>query len=199
MSGQFITVPREVINQIIQGVRIQKKINEIPLWDNQNDPVFPGTKVTLMIASSFMFYEAHEKLWGYPIPWRNVPLFNTHADELFLRDSMWRDSLETRRCIIPTQGFVEYHQSEDLIRPQTGKHPKQQYLFESPDSPYLFIAGIYEAGFFSMMTTKANKHVAPIKDKMPLVLKEEEFNTWIMGDYATLFNRDDIELTCKKV
>ncbi|MDR1359009.1 MAG: SOS response-associated peptidase family protein [Coriobacteriales bacterium] len=111
---------------------------------------------------------------------------------------MWTESLAHRRCIVPTFGFFEPHQSETFINPRTGKANKQRYFFSEPSSPVLFIAGIHAGDRFSLMTTEPNDIMRPIHNRMPVVLRQEELDTWLYGDYLSLANRSSVVLLARK-
>jgi putative SOS response-associated peptidase YedK len=61
------------------------------------------------------------------------------------------------------------------------------------------MAGIYEDAYFSVMTTAPNKWIKDIHRRMPVVLRSNELDVWLNGDYPKLINRDDIELISSKV
>lgn len=104
----------------------------------------------------------------------------------------------SRRCVVPTFGFYEPHQSETFINPRSGKPNKQSYHFASPESPVTFIAGIYENDRFSLMTTEPNAIMRPIHKRMPVVLEPRELHTWLYGDYLSLAERSSVELWASK-
>ncbi len=85
---------------------------------------------------------------------------------------LFRDSVQTRRCAIPATGFYEW--SAD----------KRKYLFRLPDAQALYLAGIYEQRQderrYCILTTKANESVRGIHPRMPVVLRREEIDGWIM-------------------
>ena len=112
---------------------------------------------------------------------------------------MWDESIKHRRCIIPSFGFFEPHKTDTHLSPKTGKPIKDLYFFQNPDSDVVWMAGIYEDDYFSIMTTSPNKWIKSIHRRMPVVLRTEELETWFNGDYSTLIDRDKIELINHKV
>ena len=86
---------------------------------------------------------------------------------------MFRRSLTTMRCVIPSSGFFEWS--------HTG--PKIKYQFNLPDSPTLFMAGLYqdfgEERRFVIITTSANDSMIEVHNRMPVVLQEAERNAWL--------------------
>jgi len=136
--------------------------------------------------------------WGFEVSWSKQVVFNTRFDTALKPGSnMWADSLAQRRCLVPTLGFFEPHQSETFINPRTGKDSKQQYLFKRPGAAILLLAGIYdqEQARFSVMTTAPNRLMQPIHQRMPVVLRPAETAIWLAGNYETLADRSAVELT----
>lgn len=66
---------------------------------------------------------------------------------------------------------------------------KEKNIFKKTDTPVLLMAGCYkwyeDGGHFVILTTEANPSVFPIHGRMPLVLKREEIEEWILNDRST--------------
>jgi putative SOS response-associated peptidase YedK len=91
----------------------------------------------------------------------------------------FRQSIHTRRCIVPASGFFEWTTTP------TGKTP--HYVTMRDGSPLAF-AGIWESWKTSegenietcaILTTSANCLMAPIHDRMPVILHQTEFELWL--------------------
>lgn len=103
-------------------------------------------------------------------------IVNSRDDKLDGR--MWRESFESRRCLIPAASFFEWVS-------RRGK--KVPLAFERPDRSWIWIAGIWEDSGknrkqFSMITTPPNPTVEPVHDRMPAVLPEDGINRYLDGD-----------------
>lgn len=200
MCGHFILVPRDVIDLIIREIEIDNHINTLPDWPARRIDAYPQSIVPLIVPDSTGHFAAREMQWGYPVPWKSGVVFNTRAETaLGEKRRMWQDSLLNRRCIVPSFGFFEPHHSEKTISPKTGKEIKRQYQFDMPGGGLLFMAAIYEADHFSLMTTTPNASVSPVHNRMPIVLREEELRTWLSDDFEKMFDRSTLELIAKPV
>lgn len=207
MCNRFIMVPQDVVDEIVREIEAGyaldalpdwRALNPVPDWPAQKQSAYPRSEVPVILPQEGRLGSQVMK-WGYEVPWSKGVIFNTRCDTAMRPGSnMWAESLRSRRCIVPTFGFFEPHQSETLTDPRTGKERRQQYLFTLPGSPVLFIAGIYEGGSFSLMTTEPNASVMPVHDRMPLVLREGETGTWLNGDFPSLFDRGAIPLRAEK-
>jgi putative SOS response-associated peptidase YedK len=93
--------------------------------------------------------------------------------------SVFREAFKRRRCIVPCDAFYEWQAVAD------GKQP---YAISRADGTPLALAGLWEgwrdpAGevlrTFTIMTTTANATMAPIHNRMPVILEEEDWRTWL--------------------
>lgn len=141
-------------------------------------PGYPG----LVVANG----ELRSMAWGYPLvlkgkngqPLKPKPVNNTRADKL---DSfMWRDSFAKRRCLIPVSTFAEA---------EGPKGAMTRTWFSLPDQPVFAAAGIWRDSaewgpVFSMVMTDASASVAPVHNRMPVILQPEQWDEWTAGPPA---------------
>ena len=110
--------------------------------------------------------------WGYPGFNGKGVIINARS-ETAAEKPMFRNSMVSRRCIIPSTGFYEW--SHD------GK--KQKYQFNLPDMQSLYMAGLYSEfngqQCFIILTTEANQSMAEIHSRMPVVLNQTETALWL--------------------
>jgi len=135
--------------------------------------------------------------WGFP-HWKNSSVIINARSETAAEKNMFRKPLRERRCIVPSGGFYEWSR-------KPGRKLKDKYLFRSPGDHMIYMAGIigtfkdlsgekYNA--FAILTTAANNSVAPIHDRMPVLLEKNEFDSWINDDTFMyhVINRNSKEL-----
>ena len=119
---------------------------------------------------------AEQMRWGFPGFEKGKLLINARAETALERPT-FRESVQDRRCIIPARGFYEWNKS------------KEKFTFERKGTPVLFMAGCYNRyegqERFVILTTEANSSVAPIHNRMPLILEPEELKDWVLDDQAT--------------
>jgi putative SOS response-associated peptidase YedK len=102
----------------------------------------------------------------------------------------YRKAFERRRCLIPADGFYEW-------RAIPGRKVKQPYFIANVHREPMAFAGLYEvwrdravadAAWIrscTIVTTAANEKLAPIHERMPVVLAEAAWSEWLDPD-----NRD---------
>lgn len=111
----------------------------------------------------------------------------------------FRSAFRERRCLIPVAGFYEW-------REESGK--KQPYLFSRADDLPLVFAGLWDRWqgqdeafiSFTILTTEPNRTVAPYHNRMPVVLADAEYDSWLSTGSTDLLDPcpDDL-LACRKV
>ena len=85
--------------------------------------------------------------------------------------------------------------TEKIESEKAGRQVRRQYLFRLPGARAFLLAAVREGDWFSVVTTAPNANVAPIHDRMPLVLGPGESSVWLGPDFASLSNRDAVRLS----
>lgn len=104
---------------------------------------------------------------------------NARSESALTRPA-FRDAFESRRCVVPADGFFEW----------TGpKDNRQPVWFHAPDEGLLLFAGLHESWrnpqdgewrrTFTILTTSANDIVAPVHDRMPVILPRDVVADWL--------------------
>lgn len=168
---------------------------------NVGEEVYPGYP-GLVVARG----ELRSMVWGFPLvlkgkngqPLKPRPVNNARADKL---DSfMWRYSFQERRCLIPLTAFAEA---------EGEKGAKTRTWFTLPDQEVFAVAGLWRGSeadpgghpsewgpAYTMVMTEACQHVADVHDRMPVILRRDDWADWLDGapDKAGLLCRPYPEL-----
>ncbi|ANM11340.1 MULTISPECIES: SOS response-associated peptidase [unclassified Rhizobium] len=125
--------------------------------------------------------------WGLVPSWMDRPHRQppVHARrEDIASNELFRDAYRSRRCLIPISGFFEWL---DI----TGSAKKQPYAIAMRDRSMFALAGIWEVWrhpvgidirSFAVVTCPANEMMATIHDRMPVVLRPEDYQRWLSAD-----------------
>lgn len=136
---------------------------------------------------------------GFQIDGKPNAVFNTRIESALEQLRLGRRSvakaLAESRCLVPVRAFYEGHMTEKVESERTGRPVRRQYLFRLPGARAFPLAAVREGDRFSIVTTRPNASVAPIHDRMPLVLGPGESSVWLGPDFANLSNRDAIRLS----
>jgi putative SOS response-associated peptidase YedK len=107
---------------------------------------------------------------------------------------VFRDALERKRCLVPADGFFEWKRSvEPAVGKSKGKGKGKGKVHKTPmfihpgDRKLFMFAGLWsraklpggELHSFTIITGPPNDLVAPIHDRMPVVLAREAWEKWL--------------------
>ena len=198
MCGRFSMLTYDEVLGTVRSIEFGVPFSPSPEWPARGRDAFPGSTVPLIISSEKNL-EVAELSWGYPVSWQKGVVFNTRIESALAGSGMWSESIQRRRCVVPTLGFYEPHRSETYRNIRTGRTSKQQYFFTNPRLPLVLLAGVFEEDHFSVVTTEPNESVSPIHDRMPLVLEQQDARGWLGVDFAELARRTPAALSVKPV
>lgn len=123
-------------------------------------------------------------------PWKARPLVNAKSEEA--RDKRtWSKPMAERRCLVPSTGFYEW------VRRGAGRYPLH---FRPVDGQVLTLGGIWtehkrgddRVACMAILTTGPNKTMAPVHDRMPVILGSGQWDRWL--DPTT--PADEIDALC---
>lgn len=119
--------------------------------------------------------------WGLIPSWVEDPdeiqhPINAKAETAAIKP-MFRHAYRTSRILIPADAFYEW-------MPRNGKQP---YLIKLKDDGPMGIGGLLECwhGYeteirtFTILTTNANLLMADISDRMPVIIRPEDYTAWL--------------------
>ena len=137
--------------------------------------------------------------WGFELDGKPNAVFNTRIESALeqLRPGgcgMWTKAITEGRCLVPVRAFYESHATEKVISEKTGRPVKRQYLFRLPGARAFLLSAVREGDRFSVVTTAPNASVAPVHNRMPLVLGPGESGVWLGPGFAGLADRGGITL-----
>jgi putative SOS response-associated peptidase YedK len=138
--------------------------------------------------------------WGLVPSWAKDPklgdrLINARSETVATTNS-YQNAFRKRRCIVPADAFYEWT-SKDKLTPEQkqAKVPRRPYLVHRRDGEPMAFAGLWEIWrddavedhdapdawlrTCTIITTRANDVVAPIHDRMPVMLAEDGWDTWL--------------------
>lgn len=141
--------------------------------------------------------------WGLVPSWAKDPkigarMINARWEEAADK-AAFRTAFAKRRCLVPADGYFEWYvplARRDGSGP--GRPPKQPYFIHRADGADLALAGLYEfwrpspEGEWlvtaSVLTTDSSGVLAPLHDRMPLVVDPSAYGAWL--DPGTAPGRD---------
>ena len=162
---------------VVADERLRKRFNIAP---TQEAPVVRATKdgarELAMLRWGLVPYWAKDLAVG-------TKMINARAEGVEAKPA-FRAAVEKRRCIVPATGFFEW---KGVAR------QKQPFAITLPDRHVFGFAGLWErwkpasgdpVETFTIVTTDANEAIAPIHDRMPVILPKAAEEQWLHGDPA---------------
>lgn len=121
--------------------------------------------------------------WGLIPSWSKDPaignrLINARSETAREKPS-FRNAFRRRRCLIPSSGFYEWQRRE---------RGKQPYFVRMRDGRLFAFAGLWDrwespdggaVETCTILTTSANAVLAPIHDRMPVILPKAMWEIWL--------------------
>lgn len=129
--------------------------------------------------------------WGLIPSWAKDPsighrMINARAETVAIKPS-YRTPFKRHRCLVPADGFYEWKLNPD------GKTKTPMRIRFKSEEPFA-MAGLWdhwtdkdgkEVRTFTIITTEANKLLAPIHERMPVILKPEDEDAWLDPESKT--------------
>ena len=178
MCGRYsFTLPPEAIRalfRVVTGLNLQPRYNIAP---TQAVPVI-GLEQDGQRALK-MFRWGLVPRWSKAMP-TGAPLINARAEGI-AGSRMFGDAFRKRRCLVPADGFYEWNKDKSL-------KDRRPWRVIDPDRRAFAFAGVWEPWrnpegeiirSFAIVTTSANERLAPIHDRMPVILKSEDEDAWL--------------------
>jgi putative SOS response-associated peptidase YedK len=123
--------------------------------------------------------------WGLLPSWvkdpKNFALLVNARGESVCEKPAYRAAMKRRRCLIPADGFYEW-------KSLGGR--KQPFFVHAKSGEPLAFAGLWETWTgpngeeletAAIVTTRANRTLEPIHDRMPVVVPPDAFDLWLDG------------------
>jgi putative SOS response-associated peptidase YedK len=126
---------------------------------------------------------------------------NARDDTVSSGKGMWASMRDKKRCVIPIEGFYEWQrlgENEKIklphyVEPDIPKDSAEDEKEEN-EPPLLLCAGLYDRATladpddasqtvdvwtFTIITTNNSKQIEFLHDRMPVILKPEDVDTWL--------------------
>jgi putative SOS response-associated peptidase YedK len=121
--------------------------------------------------------------WGLIPPWvkdpRNFTLLVNARAESVNEKPAFRNAMRRRRCLFPADGFYEWKDEGGRKRP---------YCVRPKDRQPIAFAGLWETWMgpngeemetAAIITSNANRELAPLHPRMPVVIPAHAFDMWL--------------------
>jgi len=178
MCGRYVLYGPEAT--LIENFEVRELPRLAPRYN-----IAPAADILVVLRGASSERIARVMRWGLVPAWAKDPaigarLNNARAETVDAKPA-FRSAFRSRRCLIPANGFYEWQAS-------AGPKARKQPWYVSPaGAPFFAFAGLMErwgpreAPLYTacIVTTEANALMAPIHDRMPVILAREAWNAWL--------------------
>lgn len=175
MCGRYGLVPSDWA-----GAGLAFGLGDVPAWPGSYNmaptQALPVVRQQSIRGVAFLIWGLIPP--GSPTP--KVPFSNINARaESIARRRVFREPFARRRCLVPASGFYEWQ--------STASKAKQPYWVHPPEGGLWAFAGVWERWgpsadvleSFAIITTEGNAVVAPIHDRMPVIIQADAYDAWL--------------------
>ena len=133
--------------------------------------VFPSNLVVTLRKEEENILTPEIMKWGFTGFKKGQLMINARAETVEEKKTFHQPFLHNR-CVFPMGGFYAWNEEKD------------KFMFSNKEK-IVYIGGFYRSHHDEktaesiIMTTEPNRTVAPIHDRMPLVLTEEQIEPWV--------------------
>jgi len=162
------------VDDLLNFIEILDEVRERYHEDDMKDMVhetkdfFPGTKALVLTPEGLK-----SPIWGFPLEKKLI--FNARSESIYEK-KMFRQAMETRRCLIPANLFFEWQGKEKV------KHEVM--------TPYkiMFLGGIYSRypnaegepeDRFSIITRASQGDMLGIHPRSPLIIGKDDLRSYL--------------------
>ncbi|MGH9105551.1 MAG: SOS response-associated peptidase [Acidimicrobiales bacterium] len=176
------TMSRDLVAKMLQVDQVQTE--ELPARWN----IAPTQPVYGAVTARSTQRQLRSLRWGLVPNWARdlragSRMINARAETLAQRPA-YREALMTRRALLPFSGFYEWQKS-GLDR----AGPVQPFYFHCRGGEPLVFAGLWDTWCgaegqktetCTIITTPANKFMAPVHNRMPAILSPNDWDEWLL-------------------
>lgn len=173
MCGRMAnTLPHDAVAKLFEAV----PANALPQIPDYN--LCPTQDVAVVTQEDGRRYRPMR--WGFLPVWYKAlndgPLLINARSETVAEKPAFRKAVRERRCLVPVSGFYEWYRDGD---------EKLPHYFHRADGQPLVMAGVWqewgEDGLpsFAVLTTEANALMAPIHNRIPVVIEKDDWGKWL--------------------
>lgn len=181
MCGRFSLI--DGINNLFKSFGMPP----IPMFSPRYN-IAPSQPVLAIINDTDLSKIRHDFFtWGLVPSWADDPkigfnMINARVETIKEKPS-FKNPFKYRRCIVPASGFYEW---------KSVKGQKLPYYFQSKNKTPLLFAALWEVWYgkggeelrtCAIITSKANKDVSFLHDRMPLMLDIDTGKRWMSNEF----------------
>lgn len=182
---------RYTLSQSAEALAEKFQLDEVPSLESQYN-VAPTRSVATIVIDQ----HSHKRIlrllqWGLIPSWAKDPkigskMINARSETVSEKPS-FRAAFRHRRCLVLADGFYEWQRGSPTGQRRSQEKKQPYYIRMKNEQPFAF-AGLWEhwqgpggsvIDSCTHLTTEPNELVRPLHDRMPVILKPENYELWL--------------------
>ncbi|MCA1799100.1 MAG: SOS response-associated peptidase [Xanthomonadaceae bacterium] len=134
--------------------------------------IAPGTDCVVIRRNASGAPDSGLLRWGFAPHWLRDPgkaQINARAETVHEKP-MFKTAFRNGRCLVPADGWYEWARDGDK---------RQPWFFSMADETPFAFAGLWTGNTFAIMTTAASTFAERIHARMPVLLRERDWDEWL--------------------
>jgi putative SOS response-associated peptidase YedK len=178
MCGRFTLAPKGP--DFLSYFDLMESLDFTPRYN-----IYPGQDVLIIRSNEKNHREATFAHWGLIPTWQKEEDIGTNwinaRSETIMEKKLFKTPFQQKRCLIIADGFYEW---KSIPRSKI----KQPYYFHQKNNTPFGFAGIWEhwespsgkiIDSCCILTTAANKIVKPVHIRMPIIIPQDYYKSWL--------------------
>ena len=174
------------LNETGTRIRVKFDVEQLPLIEPSNDVRPTEMRPIVRLTRHGDARECVFARWGLVPHWAKdikfgVRCINARSDTV-ATTAAFKDAFKRKRCLIPATAFFEWSGE---------KGHKTKWCITLKDEPLFAFAGLWEwwrdpakpnepgVESFTILTTEPNDLLSDIHDRMPVIVRAEDYDEWL--------------------
>jgi len=191
MCGRYLALTeKEIIEirSILHGISLRLVKDDIDNYSLRVAGEVRPTDFAPIISKSKEGVSFENAKFGFKHWDGNKPIINARSETISVKN-MFSKLLVAGRCVIPAKEYYEWkektEENEASGIKRKRKPQKVKHFIKDNDGNLLFFAGLYQEGKdgreFVIITKDSVGDVAVVHDRMPVILKTDQLESWLNG------------------
>ena len=150
---------------------ITREFGSLELYFMERFNIAPTQNASVILVGEGQMV-TREMQWGLPVRWTRAPLLNVKFESM--EKPALREAFETRRCLVPANGFYEWTDFRGR---------RQPIRFQLNDERMFCFEGLYSADdageYFAIITVPANEYIRNVHTRMPFIVTKGDYDAWL--------------------
>lgn len=168
------------MQKILYKIRSNKEHLNIRQYNIKTGDIIPNDYAPVIVPCKGNRINAVAMKWGFSHPLKRSMVINVRFEGIRTR-RLFKEAVECRRCVIPTNGFYEW-------RKLSGGR-KEKYKMTAAYNSMLYLAGIYtirkdkktgeDIYEFAIVTKQSEGVFSMVNSRVPMIIPKSELMNWL--------------------